>query len=202
MTSERVTLIYLHGFLSSPQSTKARMFGAAVAALPDAVRPRLVVPNLAHRPAQAIASVVEAIEAMEAISPMSLAFVGSSLGGFYATHLAERLGAKAVLINPTVRPFEDLRPRLGPQVNMYTGETFEVTDAHLSELCELAVTRISRPERYFLLAQTGDEVLDYRAAVDFYAGARQFLQGGGDHAFADFEPQIPAILRFCGVQAL
>ena len=104
-----------------------------------------------------------------------------------------------MLVNPAIRPYDDLRPYLGPQTNLYTGETFVVTDAHFAELAALAVARITRPERYWLLVQTGDEVLDYREAIAFYAGAFQYVQGGGDHAFQRFEAQIPAVLRFAGV---
>jgi predicted esterase YcpF (UPF0227 family) len=101
-----------------------------------------------------------------------------------------------VLINPAIRPYDDLRPYSGTQINMYSGEAFEVTEAHFAEMRALKVGRITRAERYFLLAQTGDEVLDYREALAFYAGAWQFIQGGGDHAFQDFAAQIPAILQF------
>jgi uncharacterized protein len=191
-----VTLVYLHGFRSSPASAKARLFGAAVAALPAHDRPRLHVPELPHRPALAMT----AIDALAANADRSrLAFVGSSLGGYYATVAAERYGARAVLINPAVRPDLDLRAHAGIQVNLYTGASFEVTPSHFDELRAMRVARISDPGRYFLLVQTGDEVLDYRRAVEFYAGGSQLVQGGGDHAFTDFHAQIPAILRFCGV---
>jgi hypothetical protein len=185
-------IVYLHGFRSSPQSVKAQAMVRHVAAMPAAERPGLVVPDLGHAPAAAIAKVLELVRGHTG----PLAFVGSSLGGYYATHLAERLGARAVMINPAVRPYEDLAPYKGAQANLYTGETFEVTDAHFVELRALAVPRITRPERYCLLVQTGDEVLDWREAVEHYAGAFQFVQGGGDHAFQGFEAQIPAILRF------
>ena len=122
--------------------------------------------------------------------------MGSSLGAYYATHFAERFGARAVMINPAVRPYDDLAPYRGTQPNMYSSEAFEVTDAHFDELRALAVPRITRPERYFLLVQSGDEVLDYREAVTCFGGAWQYVQGGGDHAFQGFEAQIPAILRF------
>jgi len=185
-------IVYLHGFRSSPQSVKARAMVRHVEALPAAERPALVVPDLGHAPAAAIAKVLDLVRGHAG----PLAFVGSSLGGYYATHLAERLGARAVLINPAVRPFDDLEPYRGLQTNLYTGVAFEVTDAHFDELRSLAVPRITRPARYFLLVQSGDEVLDWREAVAHYAGASQFVQGGGDHAFRDFEAQIPAILRF------
>lgn len=128
-----------------------------------------------------------------------LTFVGSSLGGFYATHLADTYGAGAVLINPAVHPDRDLAPYLGAQRNPFTGEAYELTAGHLAELRTLKVEHVVRPQRYLLLVQTGDEVLDYRAAVAFYAGAWQFVRGGGDHAFHDFAAQIPVILRFAGI---
>lgn len=180
-------------------SVKANLLRAAVSALPHAARPALHIPDLPHRPLQAIGKVVQWVEQERNSAPPT--FVGSSLGGYYATHLAERFDARAVLINPTVHPFDDLKPNIGAQVNMYSGEAFEVTEAHFAELCALRVPRITRPERYLLLVQTGDVVLDYRLAVAFYGGAYQYVQGGGDHAFSEFPAQIPALLRFAGVRS-
>lgn len=191
------TIVYLHGFRSSSQSAKATRFAQAVAALPARRRPTLHVPDLSHRPSRAMAT-ISAIAST--VDPARLAFVGSSLGGFYATCAAERHAARAVLINPAVRPWEDLRSHAGRQTNMYTGESFDVTERHFAELHAMAVARISRPSRYLLLLQSGDEVLDYRQAIDCYAGASQYVHGGGDHAFSGFDAQIPAILRFCALQ--
>ncbi len=193
------TIVYLHGFRSSQASIKATRLSDAVAALPEEVRPRLHVPELTHRPARAVAEVAAWVDAHA--DPVALTFIGSSLGGYYATHLAERYGARAAMINPTIRPYDDLQPWLGMQTNLYTGAQFEVLPAHFDELLALKVTRITRPERYFLLAETGDEVLDYREAVAFYGGAWQYVHGGGDHAFTRFVEQIPALLRFAKVRA-
>ena len=194
MSAAGPSLIYLHGFRSSSQGIKATALRAAIAALPGAQRPSLWTPDLPDRPAVAIAQVVDHVEA--AGGPSRTTFVGSSLGGYYATHLAERFGARAVLINPAIRPYVDLQPYRGRQVNMYSGATFEVGDAHFHELAQLQIARITRPDRYFLLVETGDELLDYREAIAFYAFAWQYVKGGGDHAFQDFVAQIPAILRF------
>lgn len=188
------TLVYLHGFRSSPASIKATRLRAFVESL--AAPPILHVPALQHRPSVAVAQVTSWLDAH---ARGEVTFVGSSLGGFYATHLAERYGARAVTINPAVRPYEALATSLGTQTNLYTGETFEVTRAHMDELRAMAVARITRPERYFLMVETGDEVLDYREAVAFYGGASQYVQGGGNHTFTPFEAQIPAILRFAGI---
>ena len=193
-----ITIVYLHGFRSSPQSVKARLLAGAVAALPPAGRPRLEVPALAHEPARAVAAVADWVRA-HVPGLDSLTFVGSSLGGYYATHLAERFGVRAVLINPAVRPYDDLRQYVGVQTNLYTGETFEVLPRHFDELRAMAVPRITRPERYLLLARSGDEVLDWRMMAGFYGGAWQQVRGGGTHGYDDIAPDLPALLRFAGV---
>lgn len=198
-------IAYLHGFNSGPTSIKGRQLADAIAKLPETVRPQYFLPQLHDRPREAMRSVESWIRGPDASPEVDfldeqLTLVGSSLGGFYATYLAERHGARAVLINPAIRPFESLAAYRGPQVNPYTGVTYELTAEHFAELEGLSVERITRPERYFLLVQAGDELLDYRAAVAHYAGAWQFVQGGGDHAYRDFAAQIPAVLRFAGVE--
>jgi predicted esterase YcpF (UPF0227 family) len=188
------TIVYLHGFNSSPQSVKARAIARAAAALPDA--PRFHIPDLAHRPAQAMREVCAWIDAAVP-KKRNLAFIGSSLGGFYATWLAERYGAPAAVINPAIRPAVDLRPFLGRRRNPHTGVEYEITPAHFSELEALEVERITRPERYFLLVRTGDDILDWRVASAFYAGGFQYVAGGGDHGWEDFGDEVASVLRFC-----
>ena len=192
------TLVYLHGFNSAPQSVKGQMLARAAAALPDP--PRFHLPQLHHRPKRAMREVRGWVE-REASQSSDLTLIGSSLGGFYATHLAEKYGARAVVINPAIRPQDDLRPYLGRQRNLYTGEEYDVTPEHFAELAALAVARITRPERYLLLVRTGDEILDWREAVAFYAGASQYVAGGGDHGWTDFGSEVPSVLRFAGCGA-
>jgi uncharacterized protein len=194
-------IVYLHGFRSSPASIKATALARAVDALPASVRPLLHVPFLRHGPAANMAETIAWIDAHVSDPRERLTLVGSSLGGFYATVLAERYAARAVVVNPAIRPHEDLRPYIGAQTNLYTGETFVVAAAHFAELAAMAAGPLREPRRYWLMVQTGDEVLDYREAIAFYAGAHQLIEGGGDHAFIGFERQIPAILRFAGVGA-
>ena len=189
-------LIYLHGLNSAPQSTKATTLKAHVEALPQAIRPLLLIPALPHRPAEAMTMVRHMIDI---IGAQGLTLIGSSLGGYYATCLAEYYAidrVKAVLINPTTGPAQDLKPYMGRQRNLYTSAEYDLTDAHLREFLELKVDRLTDPERYLLMVETGDEVLDYRLAIRHYAGAYQLVLGGGDHAFQHFEEQIGTILRF------
>ncbi|WP_018507312.1 YqiA/YcfP family alpha/beta fold hydrolase [Thiobacillus thioparus] len=184
-------IVYLHGFNSSPASGKARQLGEHMARLGG--QADYYCPALANSPRAAIAQVEAELARRH---PESVTLVGSSLGGFYATHLAERHGWKAVLVNPAVHAHTLLRAALGPQTNWHSGETWELTEAHLAELAALDVPAISQPERYLLLAQTGDEVLDYRDAVAYYTGATQIIEDGGDHGFAGFERHFQTILDF------
>jgi hypothetical protein len=183
-------IVYLHGFNSSPASGKAKQLGEHLARVG---RPAdYLCPALANNPREAIAQVEAGLARYN--GPVTL--VGSSLGGFYATHLVEKHGWKAVLVNPAVHAHVLMRGALGPQTNWHTGEKWLFTEAHLDELAALDVPAISRPERYLLLAQTGDEVIDYRDAVAYYAGARQIIEDGGDHGFAGFERHYQTILDF------
>jgi uncharacterized protein len=184
-------IVYLHGFNSSPASGKARQLGEYMARsgrLAD-----YYCPALPNSPRAAIAQ-VEADLAQR--QPGSVTLVGSSLGGFYATYLAEKHGYKVVLVNPAVHAHVLMRGALGPQTSWHTGEKWELTEAHLAELAALDVAAITRPERYLLLVQTRDEVLDYRDAVAYYAGATQIVEDGGDHGFAGFERHLQTILDF------
>jgi predicted esterase YcpF (UPF0227 family) len=192
-------LVYLHGFNSSPASHKAQVMKDflerrgqghlyACPALPDTPR--------------------EAIQAIEAVvggaspgrDPRAVTFIGSSLGGFYATYLAERLDCRAVLINPAITPHLGLEAYLGAQKNLHTGEPYELTRAHLDGWRALMVERID-PERYLLLLETGDEVLDWREAARRYEGARMVIRQGGDHTLQSFAEHIGRILAFAGIEA-
>jgi predicted esterase YcpF (UPF0227 family) len=181
--------VYLHGFVSSPQSRKAVMMGDFVRNYAPAVDYR--VPELHHRPAQAIAQ-VESL--CRGLAPGDHTFVGSTLGGIYATGMAQRLGCRAALLNPAVHPHGHFERYLGPQQNMYTGETFVLTPGHVEELRALDPPAITEPQRYWLFVETGDEVLDYREAVAYYAGTLQDVVRGGDHSLVSFPERIPEIV--------
>ena len=188
-------LVYLHGFNSSPASHKAQVMKSflegkgqghlyACPALPDTPR--------------------EAIRAIEAViagcEPGAVTFLGSSLGGFYATYLAQKLGCRAVLVNPAITPHIGLEAYLGTQKNLHTGVPYELTRAHLDGWRDLVVERID-PERYLLLLETGDEVLDWREAARKYEGARTAIRDGGDHSLRSFSEHIGRILAFAGMRS-
>ena len=149
------------------------------------------VPELHHRPARAIEQVAAACRD---VPVDDLTVIGSSLGGFYATVVAERLGCRAALLNPAVHPHRHFARYLGPQRNLYTGEAFVLTGEHVDELRAMDPPAITRPERYWLFVETGDEVLDYREAVEYYGGALHEVVRGGDHALVSFPERIPDIV--------
>lgn len=185
-------IVYLHGFNSSPHSHKAQVMSATMDE--RGLAAHFACPALPPLAGDAIA----VVEALMARHPGErLCFVGSSLGGFYATHLAEKHDARAVLLNPAVDPQVGLRAYLGEQKNLHTGEPYLLTEEHLLNWGKLFAPRIT-PSRYLLIVETGDEVLDYRKAVERYRGAEQIVIEGGDHSLQSYVQHLPSILEFAG----
>ncbi len=182
-------LVYLHGFNSAPSSHKAKLLQGYLAA-------RGLAEQYACPPLPPLAR--EALARIEPLLDSATCLIGSSLGGFYATWLAEKHGLRAVLINPAIEPHVGLRAYLGPQRNLYTGEQYMLTEAHLRDWQALYVPRVT-PSRYLLLVETGDEVLDYRKALARYAGCEQVVVEGGDHSLRSFPEHLTRIARFAGL---
>lgn len=191
-------IIYLHGFRSAPASIKAQALKARMEA--RGLGAAFWCAQLPTSPRAAISLIEREIaRALRSDPSRKPVLTGSSLGGYYATWLAERHDLKAVLVNPSVIAAISLAPYLGPQTNLYTGEQFELTSEHLDELRALEVAAITAPERYWLLVETGDEVLDYRDAVKKYAGARQTVLEGGDHGFSRWNDYLDEVIAFAGL---
>lgn len=191
-------IIYLHGFRSAPASIKASALQQHMAA--KGLGEAFWCAQLPVEPAAAIALIEAQIAHCRTQRPdQPPTLVGSSLGGYYATHLAEQHDLRAVLVNPAVVAPLSLEAYIGEQTNLYTGETFQFTHDYIAQLRAMDVACITRPEKYWLLAETGDEVLDYRDAVAKYAGARQTVLEGGDHGFSRWTDYLDAVLEFAGL---
>ena len=184
------SILYIHGFNSAPASTKASQLRRVMEQL--GLAEQLRVPALHHHPRQAIGQLEQAIA--ELGRPL---LVGSSLGGYYATHLAERHGLKALLINPAVRPHLLLQQHLGRYYHPVRQQHYEVRAEHLPLLQDLQVQQLRRPSQYLVLLQSGDEVLDYRQALDFYQQCQTDVQEGGDHSYQGYANRLPDIVKFC-----
>ncbi|MCX7173264.1 MAG: esterase [Proteobacteria bacterium] len=186
-------ILYLHGFRSGPASHKAQQLHARMQE--KGLGEHFACPQLPVSPSEAVAFCEEIVAASD--RPVTL--IGSSLGAYYATYLAERHNLRAVLVNPAVVAHLSLLEYVGPQTNLYSGESFEFTHGHIDELRALEVPKISTPQRFWLLVETGDELLDYRQAVTKYAGARKAVLEGGDHSFTRWSDYLDDIIHYAGL---
>lgn len=187
-------ILYLHGFRSSPKSSKARLLGSRMRAL--GLEDQFYCPQLPASPHSAIEL---ALDLVREFPPSEVNLIGSSLGGYYANWLAEKTRCRATVLNPAVRPPRELEKYVGVTTAYHSDEVFEFKREYIDELKALAVKRITLPERYFLIAATGDEVLDWGEMVKHYAGARHCVIQGSDHGLSEFDRHVDSVLAFCGV---
>ncbi len=188
-------LLYLHGFRSSPRSAKA----VQVAARVQARHPGLTwwCPQLPPSPAQAMAGILDGIADWPRAT---MGVVGSSLGGFYATCVAQATGCRAVVLNPAVHPARDLAKYIGEQTAWHDpAERFFFEPRFVDELRALETGPLADPARHFAVIAQGDEVLDWREMAARYRGARIKLLAGGDHALSDFPSHIEEVFSFLGL---
>ena len=187
-------ILYLHGFRSSPLSMKSRLLAAQMQALGRGAQ--WLCPQLPASPKLAIE---QAMSLVENVAPAELTIIGSSLGGYYATWLAEQLGCRAVLLNPAIVPLLDLEQHVGISTEFHSDKPFEFKREYIDELRAFAVPTITQPQRYFLIAATGDEVLDYRDMLAHYRGAQHIVIEGSDHGISEFADYVAAVLAFAGI---
>jgi len=154
----------------------------------------LICPQLPVYPEQARLLMEEIVE--RALTDGNLNIAGSSLGGYYATYLAEKYETNAVLVNPSVKPYETLAAYLGENKSYYSDDVWNFDESHIEQLKTMDVDVLAEPARYYVLLQTGDETLDYRQAADKYKQADCIIEQGGDHSFIGFDRYIPKILQF------
>jgi predicted esterase YcpF (UPF0227 family) len=186
--------VYLHGFKSSPLSTKAQLTKAAIEERIQAGESiAWYCPQLPPSPRQAIQMVKEHIERQ---TFSALSFMGSSLGGYYATYFGELFESKVSLLNPAIEPARDLEKYIGEQKSWHQDEVFHFLPEYIDELQEIYVEKITQAERYFLLAAKGDEVLDWREMVAKYPDAHQLILEGGDHAISDYPNHLNQLMQF------
>ncbi|GAA6206303.1 YqiA/YcfP family alpha/beta fold hydrolase [Thalassotalea sp. SU-HH00458] len=188
------SMLYIHGFNSSPLSTKAQLTKQYLQDHQIAID--FHCPQLRNNPKAAIKQ-LELI--LQSKPDHQWCLMGSSLGGYFSTYLAEKYQLKAALINPAVKPFELLVDYLGQQVNPYTQEVYHVTKQHMIDLKAQSQEKIAK-KHYMVMVQTGDEVLDYQQAVEKYQNCQLIVQEGGDHSFIDYHRMLPAIMTFLELQ--
>ena len=188
-------LLYLHGFNSSPQSHKAELVRAYMQA--HGCAGQLICPHIPHVPGEARSFLEQLVE--HELNDAKLSYVGSSLGGYYAIYLAEKYGGRAVLINPSIKPYETLMAHLGENRFYFDEGCWEFNQSHIDQLRAMDVAGIQHPENYLVLLQTGDETLDYRQAAEKFSNSQCIIEQGGDHAFTGLERYLPQLIKFCKI---
>lgn len=187
-------LVYLHGFRSSPNSSKARMTGEAVKALSTEQHSyEWYCPQLLASPQDSMTMVIKHIDQSPADKTI---IMGSSLGGFYTNYLAEKYHCWGIVLNPAVYAARELEPHVGMMTAYDSEEPFDFKAAYIDQLRALQVHTLTDPQRYFLIAAKGDELLDWKEMVAFYAGAKQLVLEGSDHGIADYAEHLPRVIDF------
>jgi len=188
----RHKLLYLHGFNSSPESLKAQLIRQYMQ--DNNCEDALLCPQIPVVPEEARLFLEQLVE--HTMKNYAVSFAGSSLGGYYATYLAEKYSGTAVLINPSVKPYETLAAYLGENKFYFQNGSWDFNETHIAQLKIMDVAAITEPDRYLVLLQTGDETLDYRQAETKYKKAVCIIEQGGNHSFTGFERYVPQIIQF------
>ncbi|MBU3575595.1 YqiA/YcfP family alpha/beta fold hydrolase [Polynucleobacter sp. UK-Mo-2m-Kol15] len=187
-------LVYLHGFRSSPNSTKAVMTGEVVRALSNSENSyEWYCPQLLASPQESIEMVINHIDQSHFDR---MVIIGSSLGGFYTNYLAEKYQCKGIVLNPAVYAARELEPHVGMMTAYDSEEPFDFKAEYINQLRALQVDAINNPERYFLIAAKGDELLDWKEMAAFYPGAKQLILEGSDHGITDYATHLPSVIEF------
>jgi uncharacterized protein len=188
-------LLYLHGFRSSPKSFKARFMADWL----QRHRPEVHwwCPQLPPSPRESMDLVFEELARWPT---ERMAVIGSSLGGFYATVVAEKTGCRAVLLNPAINPARDLAGYIGELTSFHDpDDAFYFKPEYVTQLRVLTPRAVTQPDRYLPVIAKGDEVLDWREMSGRYDSSPMRLVDGSDHALSDFDEHLPAILAFLGL---
>lgn len=186
-------IIYIHGFGSSGEATKAEAFRHYC----TQKKIRYIAPSLPSIPSLAINTLSELIESY--LENESVYLIGASLGGYYSLYLSDKYDLKAVLINPAVNAPETLQRALGKGVNYFDNSTYEWNASHL-EMLENYEIEEPNVENLLLMLQKGDDVLDYEEALECLEGAKTILEEGGTHGFEGIERHFEAIMKFLHVK--
>lgn len=193
-------ILYIHGFNSSPLSIKAEQ--TRLYFHENFPEVNFVCPQLATSPNEVISQLELIIES----SNSDVWFLmGSSLGGYFSTYLANKYKFPAVLVNPAITPFNLLENYIGEQKNPYTNTVYQVTEQHMIDLkaIEQNAPRFDDEQKnnYLVMVQTGDEVLDYQQAVEKFQHCHLIVEQGGDHSFIGFDEKLPMITDFLQLKA-
>lgn len=185
-------IVYIHGFLSSPNSQKGQLLKAFLANTED----EFLAPSFPDTPKEAYACLDEYFKKL-CNNDDKIGVIGSSMGGFLATAMQLKYGFKIAIFNPCVHPQDYLPTLVGEQRNPYTNTSFVIEDSMLEFLAQIdKQNRNFDADKTFVFLQDQDETLDYTKALYFYQCAKIKLVKGGCHAYTDFSAELPLVMKF------
>ena len=184
------TILYFHGFKSSSDSTKAKDLHKFISR-----RTRntiLITPNIHDNFHDAHDQIINLIESNQP----NVFFMGSSLGGYYASFFSQKYNKKAVLINPAIPPLKDLAMHLGKNKNYSNGNKFIITKNDIDYIRSLSYKKILKPKNLMILLESGDEILNYNDTSSYFSGSHIDILYGGDHSYSSFKEKFNKIQDF------
>ena len=184
------TILYFHGFKSSSDSTKAKDLHKFISR-----RTRntiLITPNIHDNFHDAHDQIINLIESNQP----KIFFMGSSLGGYYASFFSQKFNKKAVLINPAIPPLKDFEMHLGKNKNYSNGNKFIITKNDIDYIRSLSYKKILKPKNLMILLESGDEILNYNDTSSYFSGSHIDILYGGDHSYSSFKEKFNKIQDF------
>ena len=184
------TILYFHGFKSSSDSTKAKDLHKFISKRTK--NTILITPNIHDSFHDAHDQIINLIESNQP----NISFMGSSLGGYYASFFSQKFNKKAVLINPAIPPLKDFEMHLGKNKNYSNGNKFIITKNDIDYIRSLSYKKILKPKNLMILLESGDEILNYNDASSYFSGSHIDILYGGDHSYSSFKVKFNKIQDF------
>ena len=188
------TILYFHGFKSSSKSSKAQSLKNFIAK--NTKNTKIIIPDLDDNFQNAHNQIEELIR----LSGSNIVFMGSSLGGYYASYFSQKLKKKAVLINPAVHPLKDFEVHLGDNENYSSGNKFNISSKEISFVRTLSYKKLLTPNDLLILLESGDEILKYNKSASYFSGAYIDIVFGGDHSYSSFKTKFHKIQKFLDIK--
>ena len=184
------SILYLHGFASSSNSNKAKVLKNYISKNYKNVE--IIIPDLDNNFKLAVNQIHELIDSAK----HPIVFIGSSLGGYYASYFSSKFKTKSVLINPAIPPLKDFEMYLGENENYSTGEKFIITPEDIRYIRKMSYKKYSNAENTYVLLESGDEVLNYKETAKYFSGSYLDIIYGGSHSYESLDEKLENIVNF------
>jgi hypothetical protein len=187
------TILYFHGFASSSNSNKAKVLKNYISK--NYKNAEIIIPDLDNNFKLAVSQIHNLIESAR----HPIVFIGSSLGGYYASYFSSKLKTKSVLINPAIPPLKDFEMYLGENENYSTGEKFIITPEDIKYIRKMSYKKYANAENTYVLLESGDEVLNYKETAKYFSGSYLDIIYGGSHSYESLNEKLKNIVNFIDI---